>query len=147
MFHLTFKEHTGTDITSLTLRMAFPADINADGPARREYVDVHLDALDLAALLADGSGRSTPDHHQAVPNRPTGRDRCDLRNGRHHRRNGVRDGVGAVGLSPDPSWSARNGLLCPDVNRGSISAADGAERIVITVTAHRFPPYRPARDL
>jgi hypothetical protein len=43
------------------LRAAFLADVDADDPIRREYVDVHLDELDLSALVVDGSdvGRLT----------------------------------------------------------------------------------------
>jgi len=61
VFHLTPEERAAADITSATLRAAFLADLDADDPARREYADVHLDELDLSALVVDGSdvGRLT----------------------------------------------------------------------------------------
>jgi len=55
VFHLTPQERAAADITSATLRSAFLADVDADDPARREYVDVHLAELDLSALVVDGS--------------------------------------------------------------------------------------------
>lgn len=61
VFHLTPEERAAADVTSSTLRSAFLVDIDADDPARREYVDIHLDELDLSALVVDGSdvGRLT----------------------------------------------------------------------------------------
>ncbi|MCU4718089.1 potassium channel family protein [Halapricum hydrolyticum] len=55
VFHLTPEERVAADITSSTLRSAFLADVDADDPARREYVDIQLDELDLSALVVDGS--------------------------------------------------------------------------------------------
>ncbi|MEF8840228.1 MAG: potassium channel family protein [Haloarculaceae archaeon] len=61
VFHLTPEERAAADVTSSTLRTAFLSDVDADDPARREYVDIHLDELDLSALVVDGSdvGRIT----------------------------------------------------------------------------------------
>jgi hypothetical protein len=55
VFHLTPEEREAADITSSTLRTAFLADVDADDPARREYIDTHLEELDLSALVIDGS--------------------------------------------------------------------------------------------
>ncbi|QAU11914.1 two pore domain potassium channel family protein [Halorubrum sp. BOL3-1] len=55
MFHLTPAERRTADVTSSTLRAAFLADIGADDPSRQEYVDVHLEELDLSQLVVDGS--------------------------------------------------------------------------------------------
>ncbi|WP_255152795.1 potassium channel family protein [Halorarius halobius] len=61
VFHLTPEERGAADVTLSALRTAFLADVDADDPARREYVDIHLDELDLSALVVDGSdvGRIT----------------------------------------------------------------------------------------
>lgn len=58
-FHLTPTERTEAGLTSAALRSAFLADVDADDPARREYVDVHLNDLDLSALVVDGSDVGT----------------------------------------------------------------------------------------
>ncbi|MEF8825301.1 MAG: potassium channel family protein [Halapricum sp.] len=55
VFHLTPEKRAAADVTSSTLRSAFLADIGADDPARREYVDIQFDGLDLSALVVDGS--------------------------------------------------------------------------------------------
>ncbi|ELZ33174.1 potassium channel family protein [Halorubrum tebenquichense] len=55
MFHLTPAERRTADVTSATLRAAFLADVDADDPSRKEYVDVHLKELDLSQLVVDGS--------------------------------------------------------------------------------------------
>lgn len=55
VFHLTPAERRTADVTSATLRAAFLADVDADDSSRQEYVDVHLDELDLSQLVADGS--------------------------------------------------------------------------------------------
>ena len=55
VFHLTPQERAAADVTSSTLRTAFLADVDADDPARREYVDIHFSELDLSALVVDGS--------------------------------------------------------------------------------------------
>ena len=55
VFHLTPEERAAADVTSSTMRSAFLADVDADDPARREYVDIQFDGLDLSALVVDGS--------------------------------------------------------------------------------------------
>ena len=55
VFHLSPEERTAASVTSSSLRTAFLADVDADDPARREYVDIDLADLDLSALVVDGS--------------------------------------------------------------------------------------------
>jgi uncharacterized protein YjbI with pentapeptide repeats len=55
VFHLAPEERAAADITPSALRTAFLADVDADDPTRREYVDIQLDELDLSALVVDGS--------------------------------------------------------------------------------------------
>lgn len=55
VFHLSPEERTDAGVTPSTLRTAFLADVDAEDPARREYVDAHLGQLDLSALVIDGS--------------------------------------------------------------------------------------------
>jgi hypothetical protein len=55
VFHLTPEARRAADITSASLRAAFLADVDADDPSRQEYVDVHLEELDLSRLVVDGS--------------------------------------------------------------------------------------------
>jgi len=55
VFHLTPEQRATAGVTSSALRSAFLADVGADDPSRREYVDVHLGELDLSALVVDGS--------------------------------------------------------------------------------------------
>ncbi|WP_311172114.1 potassium channel family protein [Halobellus ordinarius] len=61
VFHLTPDERRAAEVTPSELRTAFLADVTADDPARREYVDVDLTGLDLSALVIDGDdvGRIT----------------------------------------------------------------------------------------
>jgi len=54
VFHLTPAEREAAGITDAGLRRAVRADLEADDPARREYVDVSLRGLDLSALVVDG---------------------------------------------------------------------------------------------
>jgi len=54
VFHLSPEERAATGVTGAELRSAVRADLDADDPARREYVDVHLRELDLSALVVDG---------------------------------------------------------------------------------------------
>ncbi len=55
LFHLSPEERTAADITTSRLRKAFLADLDADDPARREYVDINVARMDLSALIIDGS--------------------------------------------------------------------------------------------
>lgn len=61
VFHLTPEERAAAEVTSSMLRTAFLEDVDADNPARREYVDMDLAELDLSAFVVDGSdaGRIT----------------------------------------------------------------------------------------
>jgi len=54
VFHLGPTARQDAGISSPTLRDAFLADIEAEDPARREYVDVELAGLDLSSLVLDG---------------------------------------------------------------------------------------------
>ena len=54
VFHLKPEERTAADVTGADIRSAVLADLDADDPARRDYVDVHLPELDLSALVVDG---------------------------------------------------------------------------------------------
>ena len=54
VFHLQPEERTAADVTAADLRAAVVADLDADGPTRRDYVDAHLPELDLSALVVDG---------------------------------------------------------------------------------------------
>lgn len=54
VFHLQPEERAAADVTGADLRAAVVADLDADDPARRDYVDVHLPELDLSALVVDG---------------------------------------------------------------------------------------------
>jgi hypothetical protein len=54
VFHLSPDERASADISPEALRTAFRADIDAQAKSRRQYVDVHLDELDLSTLVVDG---------------------------------------------------------------------------------------------
>jgi hypothetical protein len=55
VFHLTPGERREDGVTESELRASFVADVGADDPARREYVDVHFEDMDLSALVVDGN--------------------------------------------------------------------------------------------
>jgi uncharacterized protein YjbI with pentapeptide repeats len=55
VFHLSPGERAAAGITGSTLRTAFVDDIESDDPTRNVYTDVHLETLDLSALVVDGS--------------------------------------------------------------------------------------------
>lgn len=54
VFHLTPAEREATRVDTRALREAFLADVNAEDPARREYVGFHVRDLDLSTLVVDG---------------------------------------------------------------------------------------------
>lgn len=54
VFHLTPAVRRDAGIASPALREAVLADIAAEDPSRREYVDVELTDLDLSSLVLDG---------------------------------------------------------------------------------------------
>lgn len=58
VFHLSPAERREAEIGDAALRSAFLADVD-DDPARREYVDAHLEGLDLSTLVIDGSDVGT----------------------------------------------------------------------------------------
>lgn len=53
-FHLTPHERDAAGISSAGLRAAFRADLDANDPARRQYVDLRFRELDLSSLVVDG---------------------------------------------------------------------------------------------
>lgn len=55
VFHLAPADRDAAGLGPAALRTAFLADVDADDPARREYVDMHLAALDLSRLVIDGN--------------------------------------------------------------------------------------------
>ncbi|WP_188787728.1 hypothetical protein, partial [Halobellus salinus] len=54
VFHLRPGERAAAGVTGADFRTAVVDDLDADDPARRDYVDVHLPELDLSALVVDG---------------------------------------------------------------------------------------------
>jgi hypothetical protein len=54
VFHLSPAEREAAGPDSPSLREAFLADVDAEDPARREYVGMHVRDLDLSALVVDG---------------------------------------------------------------------------------------------
>lgn len=54
LFHLTPDERDAAGIASSAVRAAFRADLDANDPTRREYVDLRFRDLDLSSLVVDG---------------------------------------------------------------------------------------------